>query len=93
MIEYSMEKFLGLFVAGLVGIVAYFLRMAHKETKGDLKELNRRITDTEARYIAVEAKQTELERAIKTEMEHIREVMETRLGSIDSNIQMLINRK
>lgn len=92
MTEYSLERYLGWFVAGLVSIVAYFLKMAHRETKQDIKEIQLKISSLESKQVLFETKQAEMEKSISSELKHIREIVDTHIGNIDKNVQLILTK-
>lgn len=74
-------------------IVSYFLRLAHSETKQDIKDLKNELKQMSENQSKLEIKQNQIEKSIEKEIIHIREIMDSKLKSIEENIEKLVERQ
>jgi len=77
-------------LSGLTAIVSYFLRLFHKEVKSDivtLKEENKKLS---IELGILKSKQTDIEKSIEREIKHIREIIDTKLDSIEEGLGKLL---
>ena len=77
-------------VSGLSLLASYLLRLAHSDTRDDIKELKDKVGELSESQSKMETKQNELEKSIEKEIKHIREIMDSRLKTIEDGVKDLI---
>lgn len=82
--EYSLEKYLGWILAGLVSIVAYFMRLAHKETKEAIKTIEDDATAMKSDLVRLDIKLSEQGNKTQMEIKLLREILEAKLTGIEN---------
>lgn len=95
------DKQIGWTIIGMLfGVVSYFLRVVHKDTKDGLKEMESKITALDVRQTQLDTKQAEQEKQVQREISSIKELIELRFTSmegfikrIDSNVEKLSNKR
>lgn len=77
-------------LSGLGVIVAYFLRLLHTEVKADIVKLKEENKELSIELRILKTKQTEIEKSIEREIKHIREIIDTKLDSIEESLDKLL---
>lgn len=97
--EQSVQQNLGWLIAGLVSVVAYFLKREHTKTEQEIKKVDLKTTNLELKLAQLETKQIEYEKQTQGQIASIEKWLDTRLTGledyikrIDSNVEKLSNR-
>lgn len=79
-------------LSGLGLVVAYFLRLLHTEVRSDIAKLKAENAELSIELRILKTKQTEIEKSIEREIKHIREIIDTKLESIEEGLEKLLNK-
>lgn len=97
--EQSVQQNLGWLIAGLVSVVAYFLKREHNKTEQEIKTVDIKTANLGLKLAQLETKQIEHEKQTQGQIASIEKWLDTRLTGledyikrIDSNVEKLSNR-
>ena len=98
--ENGIQSFFIYILTALVGIVLWFLRGFHSETKGDIDGLKEGMRAMSEKQVQLDSnqkylfdKQNEIEKSIEIEIKHIKEIMDTKLDYISKTLDKLVDKK
>lgn len=98
--ENGIQSFFIYILTGLVGIVLWFLKVFHSETKGDIETLKDDLRVLTEKQAHLDSNQKQLgsnlhniDKSIETEIKHIKEIMDTKLDHISKTLDKLVDKK